>query len=329
MDKSIDISVIVPIYKVEKFIERSLTTLFEQSKSDGVEFLLINDATPDRSMEIARQVAARYPGLDIKLIDMPKNGGTSAVRQRGIELAQGKYSIQYNSDDYCEREMLADLYAAAEAEGADIVICDLYINGQGWQKISDQSAAVGDGVGCADLMLRQRLISSLWNKLVRHSLYRDNGIDFKSGVDMAEDLLACIRLLTSAEKVAYVNRAYYHYVRYNTGSMTRNMGSKALDDSQKIQTILESFLRANDTFERLKESLYLYRLSTKWALLCSSADEDFARYLAIYPETRGYIGAYQKSKKRLHRTRTLWCASRGYGSLARALVYHKRRKIAR
>ncbi|MFR9653130.1 MAG: glycosyltransferase [Rikenellaceae bacterium] len=65
MDKSIDISVIVPIYKVEKFIERSLTTLFEQSKSDGVEFLLINDATPDRSMEIARQVAARYPGLDI------------------------------------------------------------------------------------------------------------------------------------------------------------------------------------------------------------------------------------------------------------------------
>lgn len=83
-----DISVIVPIYGVEKYIEKSLRSLFSQTKTDGVEFILVNDCTPDRTMEVAREVIADFPTLDIKIVDHEVNRGVAAARQTGLDTAK-------------------------------------------------------------------------------------------------------------------------------------------------------------------------------------------------------------------------------------------------
>ncbi len=119
-----DISVIVPIYGVEKYIAESLRSLFSQTKTDGVEFILVNDCTKDRSIEIAREVISDFPTLDIKIIEHEVNGGVAVTRQTGLDTATGRYTIHFDPDDWCEPNMLEELYNKAIETNADVVISD-------------------------------------------------------------------------------------------------------------------------------------------------------------------------------------------------------------
>ena len=108
------ISVIIPIYKAEDYIERCARSLMEQTMKDGIEFLFINDCTPDNSMTILRRVIANYPerGHQIRIIENNKNLGVSATRRLGVNEANGDYIGWCDSDDWVESEAFERMYDA-------------------------------------------------------------------------------------------------------------------------------------------------------------------------------------------------------------------------
>ena len=124
--KDYDVSIIVPIYNVEKYIEKCATTLLEQDYNN-IEYIFVNDCTPDSSMKILKDIIERYPNRkdDIKIINNIKNSGSSLTRKYGLDASNGKYVLFVDSDDWINIDMVSKMYNAAESNDADIVCCDM------------------------------------------------------------------------------------------------------------------------------------------------------------------------------------------------------------
>ena len=118
-------TIIVPVYNVENFIEKCATTLFEQD-CENIEYIFVNDCTPDNSIEILKSVIKKFPDRknDIKIINKKINERLGQARKTGIENATGEYLIHIDSDDWVEPDMISSLYSKAEEANADIVCCD-------------------------------------------------------------------------------------------------------------------------------------------------------------------------------------------------------------
>ena len=134
-----DVSVLVPVYNVSKFIERCLHTLFSQTY-DNIQYIFVNDCTPDQSIEIIQKVLNKYPQRKehVKIINHDKNRGLAAARNTGIENAGGEYVLHIDSDDYIELDMVELMFGKAKEEDADIVVCDFNIKWKKTQKIASQ-----------------------------------------------------------------------------------------------------------------------------------------------------------------------------------------------
>ena len=116
------VSVIIPVYGVEKYIARCAHSLFSQTMREGIEFIFIDDCTPDRSIDILCEVLEQYPHrkAQTRIVKMPTNSGLPAVRRHGIQLAKGDYIIHCDSDDWVDIRMYETMYRKAMEENADI-----------------------------------------------------------------------------------------------------------------------------------------------------------------------------------------------------------------
>ena len=119
------VSVIIPVYAVEKYIERCARSMFEQTLDD-IEYLFVDDCTPDRSIEIFRQVLEKSPHRksQVTIHRMEQNSGQAVVRKWGMQNATGEYIIHCDSDNWVEVDMYRSMYEKAIEEDADVVICD-------------------------------------------------------------------------------------------------------------------------------------------------------------------------------------------------------------
>ena len=127
MDR-IAISVIVPVYGVEKYIIRCVKSIFRQTMTERVEFIFVNDCTTDRSMELLADIIGDYPQLSSRviIINHPRNRGLAVARQTGLEAARGEYILHLDSDDFFEPDMLEVLYQAALTGNSDVVVSDFF-----------------------------------------------------------------------------------------------------------------------------------------------------------------------------------------------------------
>ena len=121
----IKISIIIAVYNCEKYIEACVRSLFEQTLND-IEYVFVNDATPDISITVLEKVIEDYPTRKpfIKIINLERNGGVSNARRIGIENATGEYVIHADSDDWVDKDMYERLYRKAKETDADIVGCN-------------------------------------------------------------------------------------------------------------------------------------------------------------------------------------------------------------
>ena len=123
------VSVVIPVFKVRNFIERCATSLFEQTLED-VEYIFVDDASPDDSIEILKECLERYPKrkAQVQILTHEQNKGLPAARNTGLAVATGEYVFHCDSDDWVESTMLEDLYVTAIQNSADIVWCDWYLS---------------------------------------------------------------------------------------------------------------------------------------------------------------------------------------------------------
>lgn len=232
------ISVICPIYNMEVSLTTCITSILNQTFKD-FELILIDDGSTDGSGKICDRFAA----TDNRVRAIHKlNAGVSAARQAGIELARGKYTIHVDPDDWIAPDMLENLYEKAAEEDADMVIADYYVNTETQETYEIQKPTALDPITVLhDLFYG--LHGNCWNKLIRRECYSDYGIKFPADISFREDFCVIVQLLLHPVKIAYLNRAFYHYVRNsNPNSITEAVNPKKLHDQLVVIDHVRSYL---------------------------------------------------------------------------------------
>jgi glycosyltransferase involved in cell wall biosynthesis len=287
------VSVIIPIYCVENYIERCVRSLFKQSLTD-VEYIFVNDATPDNSMNILNMLLTEFKDYAsrIKIINNPINRGLSCVRNSGLEVASGQYVIFADSDDWVEPDMYETMYEKAISDNADIVWCDFMVH----QMVHNQERMFYTSQEVEDIskqsiikdLLTAKLLGYTWNKLVKKSLYADNQIQYLEGTSRWEDLNVAIQLYYHANQISYVNRALYHYNQSNAHSLVRHFDiNRATDDQVKNANAIIKFLK-NETHDFFEELIYL-KVDSKAPLAYSNRLIDISKWRSIFPEINKQI----------------------------------------
>jgi glycosyltransferase involved in cell wall biosynthesis len=216
------VSVIVPVYKAERYLRKCVDSLLGQIFTD-FEILLIDDGSPDCSGKICDGYAAH--DVRVRVIHQP-NSGVSVARQHGLKQAIGEYVIHADPDDWVEPDMLQSLYEKAIEEDADMVICDFFVNYPHRQDYMKQEPSnLNHQTVLRNLF--QHLHGSCWNKLIRRSCYDKYQIAFDPELSFCEDLYCNASLLIFPLKVSYLPKAFYHY------EQTTNPNSLAYSYSKK------------------------------------------------------------------------------------------------
>ncbi len=284
------VTLIVPIYKVEAFIERCTTTLMEQTLRE-VEYIFVDDATPDHSIQILEEVVARYPERkeQVRIVHHEENQGLPAARNTGLALATGEYIFHCDSDDYVESTMLEELYNAAKEKNADIVWCDWYLTFEQNERYMRQPSYTTT-MEALQGVLHGNMKYNVWNKLVRRSLYTDNGIEFPSGYGMGEDM-TMIRLMACARQVAYVPKAFYHYIKTNSAAFTNSYSERHLNELlHNTQETIE-FIEAKFGKEVMEKDLAAFKLSVKFPFLITDDRAMYAIWDRWFRDANRYIFA--------------------------------------
>lgn len=275
------VSIIVPVYKVEEYIERCVQSLFEQTFQD-IEYIFVNDATPDNSIGKLLDVINRYEYIvdRITIINHDVNKGLSSARKTGILSASGDYCIHIDSDDRVETDMIEVLYNAAIREEADIVGCDYYDEYVGKLKYNKQCLST-ENIVCIKQMLSRTISHCVWNKLIKRSLYFDNNVYPIDNVGNGEDLALIPRLFFYAKKIAYVPRAFYYYSHLNVYSYSNQVNYKSYEDLLFVIRYIEMFFENQKCSFRLYDSFLELKYFVKLQLLI---DNNFACWTSLYPE---------------------------------------------
>lgn len=235
------VSIIVPVYKAEKYIHQCIDSLLAQTYRN-IEVILVDDGSPDHCGKICDEYAAKDGR--VKVIHQ-LNGGVSVARQTGIDHATGEYSIHADPDDWVELNMIEELVAKAVADNADMVICDFYRESKSEKTCDCQNP--GDDLSASAVLrkiLSQQLHGSCCNKLVKRS--RIEGIGFTpEDLCILEDELYNIRILARKIKVSYLPKAFYHYRVENEHSLCNTISEKSFKSKVKAVSEIESFCLAN------------------------------------------------------------------------------------
>ena len=293
---STKISVIIPVYGVEKYIERFARSLFEQTLTEKVEFIFVNDCTPDNSIIILQNTIEKYPKIEeqVKIINNPVNSGQSPSRNNGIKASKGEYIICLDSDDWVEPTMLEDMYNKAITDNCDVVIVDYFVNTNKKQICISQKPEKLDGLNCANQILNNTLHGSWWNKLFKRNLVvNSNIIEPQLGMNMMEDLMVTTQLLFHSKKVGYVDKAYYHYC-IRGGSVSQTASEQKLRSFLYAYTFIENFFKAQkiSTIESLN-ALRNLRISTLSGVALDGYNMNLVDY-AKYKELRPFIKRHPK-----------------------------------
>lgn len=241
------VSVLIPVYDVERYVERCINSVLNQTMQEDVEVIIVNDCTPDHSMEKIFEVLRAYSEkgksekMSVRVVNHDTNRGLAAVRNTAMSYATGDYVIHVDSDDWIEPDMLEEMYREAINTGADVVISDYWETTLQREIYKNQPHYIS-AKDCICGFLDESLIGTNWNKLVKRSLYTNNNIHFFEGINLFEDRICNIRLFLHVQKIAYVSKAFYHYVQYNTTSITKHVTRNNLDNSVAYLNFIESNL---------------------------------------------------------------------------------------
>lgn len=273
------ISIIIPIYNADKYLQRCIDSLLNQSFRD-FELLLIDDGSPDRSGEICELYAKQDSRVRVF---HKENGGVSVARQFGIEKALGEYSIYVDPDDWVEFNMLEDLYNSAKDTDADMVICDYYIDLPQKSMIKRQPVKSTNSKELLIQLFESELMGAMWNKLIKRSLYVQYNVRFPSGVDFCEDYCVIVQFLLHNLKITYLSHAYYHYNQIdNNQSITRNINHLYLRRVMSFISELEHlicFLPDKDKYLSLKKEEFLIKVAISRVI-------PFSDIIELYPDMK-------------------------------------------
>ena len=249
------VSVIVPIYNVEKYLEKCINSLLSQTLED-IQIILVNDGSKDNSGNIAKEYEKN--NKDRVIYVEKENGGLSDARNYGLKYATGDFIAFLDSDDYIEKNAYEEMYNKAIEENADYVECDFIWEFHNKIRVDKQYPYKNK----KEMLSFVRVVA--WNKLIKRQLITDNNLEFPKGLRY-EDVEFTYKLIPFINKFAYVDKPFIHYVQ-REGSIANVQNERTAEIFTVLDNVIE-FYKENNIYDEYRDELeYNYARY----LLCSS-----------------------------------------------------------
>ncbi len=247
------ISVIVPVYNSEKFLDKCILSIINQTLSD-FELILIDDGSRDKSGEICDEWAKKDSRIRVL---RQKNGSAAASRNKGLEIAKGDYIAFIDSDDYIDSDYLKAMYEKAEENEADIVLsgCIWEQNGENEKRINPPLVLTKEEYIKAVVGEKIVYITAFGPccKLYKRKLIKDNNLLFDTRFKLSEDRIFNIKVMGEIKKAVSMEYLGYHYVD-NPGSLTHNRKKRST-----VKNIIEAENEVWTSFEKMVREAKLYK----------------------------------------------------------------------
>lgn len=264
------VSVIIPVYGVEKYIERCARSLFEQTLND-IEFIFVNDCSPDNSINILETTLSEYPNRkhQVRIINQPRNFGAAQARKDGILAATGEYVIQCDSDDWVDPNMYFDMLKQAESTDADLVMCRKINMSDGRHYTTITDTIVDNKEQMMSLIISGKTSVSLCCRLVRKQLFLNKRFIFPPS-HMKEDTVISAQLAYLSNKSTSVEGPFYYYFGNPDSvcqSITEDACVKRWSESKRNTDLLIKFLGQENILNQYSLELKILKFQVKGFLL--------------------------------------------------------------
>ena len=285
MEQKIKVSILVPFYKVEKYVGRCVESLFTQTYHN-VEYVFVNDCTPDNSMEVINDKIEEY-GLasKCKMIVHEQNLGISASRNDCLDNMTGDYFLFIDSDDYIDTDMVELLVEAAIKENADISGCG-YIEEFADHSVEHPQKYTNDHDEMMRAITLLTIKGVMWKLLVRSTIVTDHRdeVRFIPDRNMVDDYLFCCQIFYYAQRFAGVDRCMYHWIQYNPNNYTHTTVFAVESQAAAIRKV-EQFYKEKGIYGVVEEELTQRKFISKLPLLLDRNCFNVTKWRALFPES--------------------------------------------
>lgn len=275
------VSVIIPVYGVERYMERAARSIFGQTLDD-IEYVFVDDCTPDASMSVMRRVLKEYPERrsQVREIRMPVNSKLAAARGAGMKAASGRFMIPFDPDDYLDSDYLQSLYQKAREENAQICTAPIsYERADGPVKVQKRFRGKG-----FDALKSGENDWHVWAMLFDSELIHTHSIYPFDGLNCGEDVNVAMRAYRYAERVTYTESdAAYHYNLLNEGSITHRPYRENFELylRENVRLLNEFFAPDGADGRRIMD---IYKFRVKLPFWSVPEDRDIDLWYRLWPE---------------------------------------------
>ena len=293
---NIRVSILIPVYKAEKYIAKCLRSVLNQSY-ENIEYVLVNDATPDKSMIIANQVIREFPNRESSctFVNNETNKGIAETRNILLEKATGDYIYFVDSDDFIEPNTISTFVNYATKENADIIRSEYFkfYNGKSYpihRKINNTKDLI------AHCLCNDYGMESLWLLFIKRELFTRNLLQFSKGINGCEDILMTVKLFYYTNALVDIYKPFYHYRLDNTNSITHQHQSFRMHSIEAIKEII-SFLKEKNIYKKYQNTILNLMFTCKQHFLTNKEIRDVDKYINIFPESNSCYRLYKYSMK--------------------------------
>ncbi|NSB16579.1 glycosyltransferase family 2 protein [Clostridium beijerinckii] len=251
MHTKYQISIIVPVYNVEKYVEKCVKSLLNQTFKN-YEIILIDDGSTDSSYEIIKKIEEDNDNVSVIT---QKNQGQGKARSEGIKQAKGEYLTFVDSDDWVSEDYLEKLYNSLKDNNADISVCNVaWVMEKSNEIISFKAfnfSTLTSEEAINELLLDKSVNSYTWGKLYKKDIFIRNKVDFPPRM-LYEDLAVIIQTFYYANKITFINDNCYYYLQSEKSS-TRTPNINCIFHRLKALKLVKDFLVRNNEFDKYKK----------------------------------------------------------------------------
>lgn len=287
------ISIIIPVYKVEKYLKRCVDSVIGQTYPN-LQIILVDDGSPDNCPQICDEYAAQDKRIEVI---HQANAGVSNARNNGLKVAKGDYILFIDSDDYIAPDMCEKMLAFAQQTQADIVVCDIqYVNAVQKKKTADIAYSSKPYISVKNALMYLVSNSSfgyscVWNKLIRHELLENE--HFREDIKRGEDLIMLSSILLKTTKIAYISEKFYYYFQNPKGvTLSRELNSR-VDAYKALQYYISTCQKQTNQSVINTIDRYYFDAAVIAAFLILLCDKQ-NQYVSVFNEILTYGKVHKK-----------------------------------
>lgn len=261
------VSIIIPAYNIEEYIERCILSCINQTFRE-IEIIVVNDGSTDKTLDRINKLKSK--DNRIVVIDK-KNEGSMEARKSGWHIAKGEYILFVDGDDYIHKDAVEILYNKAKKENCDVVCYKFLIEDKdgiskkGWDKEIDKN----DKTRLLDLLFQGKINHNMWSKFLKKDFITNNQIEFPSDFSFGEDLAFVYTFSMYNPKFIIIDDYLYYYCR-REGSLDSSINNKTIEIMQALTFVREQLIK-NNLYEKYREEF------------------EYMAYMQSYYSRRSYI----------------------------------------